>query len=158
MVHFKRIQLFEEVEIALITSFQGLVGFPTLINIGSALRATMRYRNEREKNFKGGIHTSRRHEFLAALNECQCSSCPTAISQLKSLDFSSSVQCLEPWVVPSSYSEPSSASRLRFSGVVVLMNSPACLRLRVGEVVVEGYRDSAREEEAWIDCGDAGVM
>ena len=60
--------------------------------------------------------TSRRHEFLVARIAFQCSSWPGPMSQLKSLVFSSSVQCLAPCAASyaSVFVVESSVSRRRF--------------------------------------------
>ena len=112
--------------------------------------------------------TSRKHEFFVARSAFQCSSCPGPISHSKSFVFSTSVQCLAPWALPSrskAFSASSVFSPLRRLPIWAFMLASACFRLTAGEVApgctavvnVRGEWEeaaaAAAAAAAWPGCG-----
>lgn len=98
MRRFKGVYLLEQVEIAFVTAFQSLICLFASENFCSTLKVSCEVDNWIKLAWG---RTSRRQEFFVARSEFQCSSWPGPINQVNNLVFSSSVQCLAPWTLPS---------------------------------------------------------
>ena len=95
----KGIDLLEEIKVALVAALEGLIGLFAAKDMDGALEEDESDDDNTAGN--GSKQTSRRHEFLVARREFQWSSWAGPMSQVKSFDFSSSVQCFAPWAARS---------------------------------------------------------
>ena len=123
---FKSIYLFVDKKVPIQTTLQCLIR----LLIFEEIRCTLVSESVVVLDEEGSQRTVRKHEFLAALREFQCSSSSGPMSHWNKRVFSSSVQCFAPCPPskPSSSSVTVSLRRLTPS-----TRLEGCLRFKLGE-------------------------